>query len=263
MCLLSYYPSLVMPDLGRLHNGAEVNEDGFGYAIADTTNQTIIRGHGFIAGQVIERFAADRDRHPNGPALFHSRWSTGGTAAGNCHPFMVGRDAATVVAHNGVLFSTAGDKEKRCDTRVFAEEIMPLLYRRLDRPRVRVALEAYLGAGNKLAVITVNPRYRHNGYLFNEAAGIWAGEEWHSNTDYLPYVKSLVRPYAHDWTNWESRRLANQYRYRCDLCGAVGSVDPYTDTCGHCQSCQWCSQAECQCYRPEPAAIMSGEQRND
>jgi hypothetical protein len=187
MCMLSYYPEGIQPDLERLHNGAETNRDGYGWAIA--AGGKLLTGKGLGEDQVIGQFEAARKEHPGGPALFHSRFSTSGNLrdVDNCHPFTVGRDKQTVLAHNGVLFDMPkGDA--RSDTRYFAETmIKPEGFTRFDKPSVRRALEKWLGPANKIVVLTVNPRYREHSYIFNEKSGIWTGDgEWHSNDGYLP-----------------------------------------------------------------------------
>jgi glutamine amidotransferase len=93
-----------MPDLQDLEVGAANNPDGFGYAILTMRGNLLVR-RSMDADQLLGRFAADRRKHRWGPALFHCRIGTSGTKTlQNCHPFQVGRDGRTVIAHNGVLF---------------------------------------------------------------------------------------------------------------------------------------------------------------
>jgi hypothetical protein len=75
MCLLTFLPAAVMPDTDALLNGAEVNDDGHGFAIV-TGDQILVR-HGMAAEPMIEEFDAARRAHPHGPALFHSLFSLG------------------------------------------------------------------------------------------------------------------------------------------------------------------------------------------
>ena len=102
MCLLTFLPPDVQPDLSALINGAAVNDDGHGFAVV--THGRLLVQHGMHAEAMIAAFAAARRAHPQGPALFHSRLGThGARTVANCHPFPVGGDDRTVIAHNGVL----------------------------------------------------------------------------------------------------------------------------------------------------------------
>jgi len=259
MCLLSYYDAWIIPDTERLCNGAEANADGHGYAIATRAGR-LLTGHGMNAAQVIAEFAELRKRHHDGPALFHSRFSTGGRLdEANCHPYQVGRDRKTVLAHNGVLFHVKPG-ETRSDTRIFAERILPGQFTSLDRPRTRARLEAYMGKFNKIAIITVNPRYRHQGYLFNERAGVrLADGEWHSNHDFKPFTYTYGS-YASATVAGSAAPLRRRHgeRLDCDTCGAFETVDEVTLVCSMCHSCWDCGMPSeqdedgnaCQCYLP-------------
>ena len=115
MCLLTFLPAAVMPDLTALTNGAWINEDGHGFAIVTTDGLLVHRG--MDAHEVIDAFANARGQHPSGPALFHSRLAThGDTTVDNCHPFPVGGDDRTVIAHNGIL-PRPSDHPKRIGVR--------------------------------------------------------------------------------------------------------------------------------------------------
>src|SRR5690242_2645612 len=100
MCLLTYLPPDVMPDTCALLDGAEFNRDGHGFAIVTRTRIIIQRG--MDAGRIVDAFARVRALYRDGPALFHSRLGTHGTLSRvNCHPFRVGGDTRTILAHNG------------------------------------------------------------------------------------------------------------------------------------------------------------------
>jgi predicted glutamine amidotransferase len=95
----------VQPDTDALLTGALVNADGHGFAIvAGRRLDRLIVQRGLDGEAVIDAFIAARLQHPQGPALFHSRLAThGDTTLDNCHPFTLGGDTRTVLAHNGVL----------------------------------------------------------------------------------------------------------------------------------------------------------------
>lgn len=104
MCLLSFFPPGVQPDSEELSCGASCNPHGFGYAIVIPGEEEILIGKGMDAATLIAEFVKMRAQYPDGPALFHSRYTTHGvTGVDNCHPFVVNGDKRTVVGHNGIL----------------------------------------------------------------------------------------------------------------------------------------------------------------
>jgi hypothetical protein len=206
MCLLTFFPEGVHPITNQLWQGAIVNDDGHGWAIVD--GDRIHSGRHMIAEKAIEEFAAARRLYPAGPALFHSRWGTHGvTDVSNVHPFPVGRDPRTVIAHNGVLPREVHPRhgDPRSDTRVLADSIAGR-FGSLRRRLVRLRMQKWMGTGNKVVILTVNPRYRERSFILNEAQGIWTQDGiWYSNDGYLPYVsraQTLGWTYASDSASW-------------------------------------------------------------
>lgn len=201
MCLLTVFPGgCPITDLHaeRLENGCDRNGDGFGWALA--TPEAILTGHGLSADDVIAQFRRVRVQHPDAPALFHSRMATAGTVTvDNVHPFAVpGED--TVMAHNGVLpeFFQPDKGDLRSDTRIMAEDWLPgawataerdwrLNGRALDAPAWRRRFRGLLGT-DKVAFLTVDPRYRKQLYIVNAERGHWLDGAWWSNSSYEPYV---------------------------------------------------------------------------
>ncbi|BCY08941.1 hypothetical protein [Actinoplanes sp. L3-i22] len=185
MCLLSFLPAGVQPNLPALRNGSLINDDGHGFAIV-VAGRLLVR-HSMNADQLIDEFAAARHAFPDGDALFHSRLATGGTSdLANCHPYAVGGDQRTVLAHNGILPVRLPRHEARSDTRVAAEDLIPRMGSLRSR-LVRLRLERWMGADNKIVILTVDRRFRHTSYLLNERAGEWADGVWYSNSGYLPW----------------------------------------------------------------------------
>ena len=157
MCLLTYFPSNRQPNEENLRNGSYINNDGHGWAIV--SNGTILTGHSLNADVAIREFVSTRKTHPNGPALFHSRFTThGSTNLDNCHPFAVNGDQRTVIGHNGILAcgNTIPKEDTRSDTRFFADEILPTF--KFWRKRVQRHLEGMIGSYNKIVILNVNPR---------------------------------------------------------------------------------------------------------
>lgn len=247
MCILSYLPPSVHVDEEGLFNGGMRNPDGHGWAIV--VNRAIISGKSLNLYEALEEFGGARKEHPDGPALFHSRWATHGTVdVSNVHPFPVGGSPSTVVAHNGILPAAAhpGAGDERSDTRKFADEILPRQFRRLDRRKVQRRLSEWCGSGNKLVILTADARYRRAAYIINETLGEWdrATGIWHSNGDYR------------DQPSWLDDELEAQRRcgagdwpdYLCLLC-QYGEIDRngYCEICRACQDCQE-HIADCLCW---------------
>ena len=288
MCMLSYFPSGVQPVERHLENGAISNPDGHGWAIV--TDWGLLQNKSLNSRDMIEEFISERKAHPNGPALFHSRIGTGGgITQGNCHPFQVGKDNQTVLAHNGILFASPKG-ETRSDTRIFAEDIFPVRFRRLDRPGVRYQLRQYMYSAknwypNKILVLTANPRYEFGAYLFGEDLGHWVTPDgkkeenkvpgvtaWHSNSGYEDSWKNYY-PGSGGWKSggyrsWKykngvlvSEDVVTPTSYglgydpehaNCPHCQCEHTVDPDTDICSNCQCCIDCGDQswDCMCYIP-------------
>ncbi|MBY8863550.1 hypothetical protein K7711_44275 [Nocardia sp. CA2R105] len=186
MCILTYLTPGAAPDLDALLGGALANPHGHGYAVI--AGHRILVGHGLDPRAMISEFAAVRAEHPEGAALFHSRLATHGTIdPANTHPFLVGGDERTVIAHNGILpdsmHPVPGDL--RSDTRIAAEEFLPRQpFGSLDSDTGRGLLERWLGT-DKMVLLTVDPAYQQSAYLFNERSGYWSDAGiWYSNLSY-------------------------------------------------------------------------------
>ncbi|MGH3630680.1 MAG: hypothetical protein ACRDR6_15400 [Pseudonocardiaceae bacterium] len=247
MCMLTYFPAGKLPDVEALHNGAEFNRDGHGFAIVSGHRIIVQRGMDFDT--VVKKFTGLRATYPDGRALFHSRFGTHGTRRkSNCHPFRVGGDPRTVVAHNGILpkVTQPTDGDRRSDTRIAAEEWFSLQsFADLDSLHTRHRLGQWITRANKLVFLTVHPRYQQNAYLINEYAGIWDDGIWYSNDDYIPY--SRYRSYLHD------DAPLRDYQPRCEMC-LEWSIDPESRICQTCDCCNDCMEwaQYCQCYLPHP-----------
>lgn len=247
MCILSYLPPETPVDEDGLFNGGINNPDGHGWAIV--AGEFIILGKSLCLAEAVEEFSEARRTHPDGPALFHSRWATHGSVrVGNIHPFLVGGSHRTVVAHNGILpevaHPVAGDD--RSDSRKFADEILPRRFRRLDRRNVQRALSQWCGSFNKLVILTTDSRYRQSSYVINEHAGQWDCRTgiWHSNGDYLGYPKGPASLAGAATSASDGYRLVE----RCLLCDYPG-IDP-NGYCYECRSCQDCMEhlRDCVCW---------------
>jgi len=250
MCLLTFFPAGVMPDAAALLNGAYINDDGHGFAIV--AGDDLIVQRGMDAELMVDAFDALRRLHPHGPALFHSRFSTHGERSiDNCHPFPVGGDSRTVLAHNGVLPAVVqpAKSDPRSDTRIAAEDFLPA-FGSLRSRRTRRRFERWMTPHNKMVILTVDRRFKQRAYILNETEGTWDGDIWYSNDGYLPLPPSrwtqLDDPRS-DWPRWDRLDLILD---RCGFCDTI--IDPTDNECRYCGWCLDCGEMpeDCLCYTP-------------
>ncbi|MEU1204643.1 hypothetical protein [Nocardia sp. NPDC005825] len=238
MCILTFFKPGITPNLDALRGGAAANPHGHGFAVVG--DNRVLVGRGLDAATVIEEFSCVRAQFPDRPALFHSRFATHGVIGEqNCHPFAVGGDERTVMAHNGILPNIVhpGPGDPRSDTRVAAEDFLPIEpFGPLDSWIGRAGLEHWL-AGDRMIVLTVDPRYRHTAYVFNEHRGHWSSDGiWYSNHSYL-------------WHDLDTADKPGGYLYDyCDYCGQFDlyRVGPHCTACGFCDEC-WREFPHCEC----------------
>jgi hypothetical protein len=175
VCLISYFPPGVLPDMAALRAGADVCRDGYGFAVWTATGY--LTGKGLDGPDTLAEFEVARRSNPRGPALFWSRWATAGAiSAENCQPLPVElADGRGVMAHNGTIPHLA--EGERSDSHVLAET----LPRNPHHPHIREMLAGWLATHESKVVLLTAPG---EGLVFGE--GYWAGGAWHSNSDYHP-----------------------------------------------------------------------------
>ena len=274
MCLLMVAKPNAMPKDDDLVCACVNNPDGFGYAVH--TGKSIITGRGMNHDDVIDRFLSVREKHMNGWAMFHARFTTHGeTMKDNCHPFRVGGSPNTILAHNGILSNVkipTGDK--RSDTRVFAEDLLPKRLNILDHKRKFKKLEKWVG-GSKIAVFSTDKRLHKAFYIINEKLGHWDDDGlWWSNSSYKQYYYTSYKP-KNTWTSsYDIAYNDNKYiidgedmtefveeGMACSYCGHFFAEPDYFH--GYCQTCWTCLECQdfeesCMCYRP---AYKMGERQ--
>lgn len=263
MCMLCVIPPNTFPSRSKLENSALNNPHGFGYGIAIPSEHRILTFRTMDADECINKFFEDRAKYPEHYAIWHARIAThGSNTLDNCHPFKVGTDAQTYLAHNGIIPVIENPKDDRSDTRIFAEDLLPAIggVRALDNPQVWNMLDDFT-AGSKVAVLTVNPKARHQLYLLHEELGHFDEDGtnvWWSNTS------------CHLYNYWEkpiagiagtaSSYLENEEEVwlECGVCDRVveywnALVDNSQYFCAQCGSCYECTmtKSDCLCYRPK------------
>lgn len=265
MCLLTFFPGGTLPDVQALANGTTFNDDGHGYAIVDRERSRILTGRGMEANEMIDEFATVRDMYPDGPAMFHSRMATDGSVnLLNCHPFVVGGDPRTVLAHNGMMPLRPKAGDPRSDTRIVAEDYIPRSYGSLRRRRARLAFERWLTRYNKVVILTVDRRFRENAFILNQESGIWVKGIWYSNDGYLPYGGYV--PSASFYKSWPSvlgPAGSSSTKEKYDECWECGlHTDWSLGECPRCGVCFDCGERPefCMCYTP--TKVIDGPARD-
>ncbi|NDB60398.1 hypothetical protein EB001_18400 [bacterium] len=253
MCLLVVSSPNSTPRKKDLECASCNNPHGFGYAVI--AGNKIITGKGMSAKKVIKEFLAVRKQYPDSYAMYHARFATHGVKNDdNCHPFKIGNSDLSYLAHNGILPVHIEPNDKRSDTRIFADDILPSMggITALDNPNLYGMIEGW-ASGSKIAVFTLDPNAQYDCYIINEDLGHWdnAGNWW-SNDSYKPSK----------WGNFfqkydDSLDLSEGWALdegMCYTCGEVMSneISPYyCDYCGACYDCSMVKDDGCLCWSPE------------
>jgi glutamine amidotransferase len=251
MCLLVVSSPNSTPRKKDLQNASCNNPHGFGYAVI--AGNKIITGKGMNSKKIIKEFLEVRKKYPNSYAMYHARFATHGVKNDeNCHPFKVGGSDLTYLAHNGILDVHIEPTDKRSDTRIFAEDILPSMggITALDNPNLYSIIEKW-SSGNKIAVFTLDPNAEYDCYIINEDLGHWDNEgNWWSNDGYKPSAYSKYFNYLGDGSD-----IGNaEDDYMCHSCGTpvIDDGNPYhCYLCGTCFDCSLVKDDGCMCWSPE------------
>jgi glutamine amidotransferase len=239
------------------------NPHGFGYAVL--AGNKIITGKGMSAKKVIKEFLEVRKQYPNSYAMYHARFATHGVKnEENCHPFKVGGSDLTYLAHNGILDVHIEPTDKRSDTRIFAEDILPSMggITALDNPNLYGMIEKW-SSGNKIAVFTLDPNAEYDCYIINEDLGHWDNEgNWWSNDGYKPSQWSNMFKKSNDYYDLDDI-TGSEDDYICYGCGIPQLGDGnafYCYDCGTCFDCNMVQDSGCLCWTPERDASARHKQ---
>jgi glutamine amidotransferase len=256
MCILVVCEPNSTPSKSDLHAGACANPHGFGFAIH--AGDKIISERSMSAKKSIKRFMELREQYPNGYAMWHARYATHGVKnEQNCHPFQVGDDEGTYLAHNGVLDVAIPHGDRRSDTRVFAEDTLPKLggVNALDDDTIWLMISKW-ASGSKIAILTTSTTAKYPMYLVNENLGTWDNEGiWWSNQSHkrTTYTKPAVLT-----TNWAEVAEVlddSELDEPCPYCLGIVDLSDNPYYCPTCTLCFDCSDVvhNCMCYTPSTA----------
>lgn len=274
MCVLVVCKPNHTPTKAELTKGACANPHGFGFAIV--ADGKIISERSMSYKKSIARFLELREQYPEGYAMWHARYATHGVKnEANCHPFQVGGSDLTYLAHNGILDVDIPQGDKRSDTRVFAEDILPQFggVSALDNGTIWNMVSSW-ASGSKIAVLTVDPSAQYEMYLVNEKLGYWDDGVWFSNNAcklYPPVAKSYWQtPTASDKQlvvieyDEETDTYNPDITY-CIACEAIVDMEENPFNCPVCDACLDCTQpiADCLCYHPAWQAYYSRRSLED
>ena len=248
MCMLCLVPPNVIPSREKLENSALNNPHGFGFAIVISGENRIHAERTMNADTSINRFLELRAQYPQDYALWHARLAThGSTTVDNCHPFKVGGDERTYLAHNGILPILEPTGDTRSDTRIFAEDLLPAIggVSALDNVQVMNLIEDFT-SGSKVAILTVDTRAEYQAYLIHESKGTkdTTGVWWSNDSCYLPSSRSWYSVKPLDFG-------VNDTGEYCMVCDTVLDATTYdSEYCPTCASCFMCyaHKGDCLCY---------------
>jgi predicted glutamine amidotransferase len=277
MCLLVVCKPNAIPKHEELTEGACSNPHGYGFAMV--IDGKIFRYRTMSARKAVSKFIHMRQQYPQGYAIWHARYATHGVRnEDNCHPFQVGDDTDTVLAHNGVLDTFIGKDDKRSDTRIFAEDTLPKLggVCALEDENLYRMVEGW-ASGSKIAVLTTNPKAQYQLYLINENLGHWDDNGvWWSNSSYKRTTYTHKSYYTPTPTIADASTKGSEYdieqaKYAellndpeldeylvidtCPTCEALIDIDRSSEYCQYCDTCMscWSSWQDCMCYTPASA----------
>ena len=163
--------------------------------------------------------------------------------------------------------------DKRSDTRIMAEELLPQLggVSALDNDYVYDMISAW-ARGSKVAVMTNDPSAQYKIYIINENLGSWDDKGiWWSNNSYKPTI-STPRTESYTYTYGDEPSVydivvaqdSNGFEdntFECPNCNALVDLWESELYCTMCECCFDCSAQflECLCYNPKTKSMLRDE----
>jgi glutamine amidotransferase len=272
MCLLICGISKEIPTLEELQNSCANNPDGFGFALVREASggMELVSKRSMHSGVLIDEFAREVDS-PNTIAwLFHSRIATSGAVNEfQSHPFRVGRDSRSVLAHNGILPLKGENGDS--DTAHLARVVVPSMggVPALHQSGVFDMFDSWVEDNNsKVAILSARSDVEYPLLIAGETLGKWRGDVWFSNDSYrysyswnTRETDSLTKPYTSRWA-WASdaeylpvskmhggalqlppganHDLVTACLFCDELIDVGGTVCPMCDACTNCGNWRGC-----------------------
>lgn len=278
MCMITFVPANIDIPWEGIENGSIFNDDGHGWAIASKKGLEVGKSMSYAVAALT--LAQAREEHgPDSLVMFHSRFATHGEKTTfNVHPFYVADD--TIMAHNGILPAKwqpkwNDKKERRSDTRIFADEVGREFSRTpngVPSRRGGKQIGDMIGSGNKLVFLTAKdgqPKVR----IVNAHQGIFTEGVWYSNSGFQDNS-------TWNWRYWNKFEGVGQAPSTsasssstrsevgtgesgsglvflnkdadCSHCGEINAIDNAARVCTECEFCADCHEyiSNCFCYVP-------------
>lgn len=208
------------------------NPDGAGLAYVEKGKIQIIKemkDFNFFYKQ----YNAARQKNSKANFLIHFRIATHGKVnSTNCHPFLVNENLCFI--HNGIISGTGlKDCPDFSDTYLFNQVILNKLPANfIENEAILNLLADYIGYSKLIFLDSAD-----NWQIVNESLGHWKGENWFSNSSYLPYKapeKKSNFSNFYDVDHFYSKKslfddeLSNFKKYPetslCECCDEVGKL---------------------------------------
>lgn len=180
MCLIILKPIDGVINKADLKQAFYNNKDGVGFAYTDfrevkTHKEVYNNFNSFYKDYLKYKMLSEQNCSS---LLLHFRFATNGAInKPNCHPFYI--DNATkdlVVAHNGIIWRYAGNKNKS-DTKLYIKKVLQNLPAKFHRNNTILKLiEKDIGQANKLVFLDKDNIYK----IVNENQGQWVNGCWYS-----------------------------------------------------------------------------------
>lgn len=294
MCLAIVKPMGISIPEEHLQNGWDNNDDGAGFVYIDPETKLFVVNKFMTYAAFIEKFNEANEAYGDvSDFLIHFRIASKGVVSiDNCHPFIVDEDR--VIIHNGTMWNIDIDKkDKRSDTRVFAEDWLSQLPPDWeDNQIIHLLLEDFLGSTSKMCLL-----HRTKGiYIYNQDKGMWVDDIWYSNKSYEKRTytagfhtnsknslttgfysflwqrmvtpeesKNMTKEEIEKHRSWD-KYLAGKQSYvssghwtRCDLCGDYDERSAMIDMQGDHTGKVWCWD----CYKSASTCSVCGKMTPD
>src|SRR5487761_1930720 len=292
MCIVIAGMGTACPTRNELRVSCINNPDGFGWAIVSDKGSGIrdlTVNKGMLDSAIIDSFLETMAALGDTVVAwtFHARIFThGAVSIANTHPFYLGDDELTIVAHNGILPVEIDNGDTRSDSRIFAEDYLPAVggVKAHNSRHLSGLIEGFVyGSNSKVVVLTANPEADYALTIFGESSGHWRDNEiWFSNHSYEParsysavgntswsnhtnkYNEYTAGGFAADLASVKANLLTDSEAAiaekftRCSDVNCRALVSEFDDYCPTCDCCQMCERGskDCMCYTPSTKAVL-------